>query len=226
MEKNRMSTKDQETTKEVMAQIYYTGHGDPSKIRVFVENGSVTLKGTVPTILSRQVVYDAASGVRGVVSVDNQIRIESPSGDDISEDDTIMERVKNVIEWNPDLGGANIDFKVNNGVVTLEGSVDVFWKKLHAQELVSYIRGVVETINNLSVVPTNRVKDEIIARQVRESLGRNALIETDEVSLKVENGLVTLYGNVKNWATKNAAYFTALRAPGVLHVDNRLNIRP
>lgn len=220
-----MSNTDQDIKKGIVAQIDYISHCDPSKITVSVENGLVTLRGSVPTMLSREAVYDAAISIKGVVSVDNRIRVEFPEGDDFSDDNTIKTRVENVIKWNPDLDGANIDFKVNDGIVQLEGSVDVFWKKIHAQELVSYIRGVIEVRNHLHVVPTRRVKDEIIAKQVMESLRRNSLIKADRVNLKVENGLVTLHGNVENWAEKNAVYFAALHAEGVIHVDNRLNIQ-
>ena len=207
-----------------MAEILYSNHHELSKIIVKVKNGKVILRGAVSSDVSRKVINDIALNIPGVTSVINQIIIEASANSAHSNDDGIKTRIEKLIKWNPDLDGSNISFKIKNGIVSLTGSVDVFWKKQHAKELVSYIKDVVKVINNINIVPTKRIKDEVILESVMDALKRNDLTEDSDISLKVKNGLVTLYGNVKNWATKDAANSAAFYAPVVINLDNRLNI--
>jgi hypothetical protein len=44
-----------------------------------------------------------------------------------------------------------IEVAVNNGKVTLAGSVDQFWKKLKIEEIVSNVPGVYEIVNTLTL---------------------------------------------------------------------------
>lgn len=107
----------------------------------------------------------------------------------------------------------------------MKGTVDSSWKKEKA-ELAAYdIFGAVEVINQLSVVPTKNIADQVIAEQITTALGRNTDVDEDRIDIQVENGHVVLSGSVPNWNMFRSAFETALYTPGVISVDNKLSLR-
>ena len=107
-----------------------------SKISVFVKNGAVTLKGSVPSFLAQKTACDDAWTVSGVVSVDNKLKIEFPAEFIIPNDNDIKSKVENILEWNSEVDASNIRLRVNAGSVTLEGSSDSYWKKVYIEDIV------------------------------------------------------------------------------------------
>jgi hypothetical protein len=53
----------------------------------------------------------------------------------------------------------DIRVSVENGIVTLEGSVDEYWKKGEAERIVRGARGVCHIVNKLAVVPARTVAE-------------------------------------------------------------------
>jgi osmotically-inducible protein OsmY len=125
----------------------------------------------------------------------------------------------------PNIDSSKINVSVAGGVVTLGGTVDNYWKKIQAEEDAYGITGVIDVINELGVVPTEKLSDEVIARNIEAALERNFNVNVDNVTVKVSNGVVTLSGTVANWAAWRAAYNTAAYTSGVINVVDQLSIR-
>jgi hypothetical protein len=70
-----------------------------------------------------------------------------------------------------------------------------------------------------------RRSDERIAEDVNEGLTRNSRLDPSDVEVRVENGEVTLEGEVESRAAKRLAEDIAEAASGVFDVHNRLRIR-
>ena len=70
-----------------------------------------------------------------------------------------------------------------------------------------------------------RRSDDRIAEDVCERFTRNPYLDASEVEVRVEEGEVTLEGEVENRTAKRLAEDIAEAASGVLDVHNRLRIR-
>lgn len=70
------------------------------------------------------------------------------------EDDRIYDQVRMKLANNPDVKGAGIEVKVDQGVVTLLGKVRTDKARSKAESLTHKIKGVKKVINELQVAPT------------------------------------------------------------------------
>ena len=220
-----MAATDEKIKLDVVRQLYWDSRVDGSNINVTVKDGVVVLSGAASSFLERKAAFEDAWSVSGVFSVENHLRVATPTGVPIRGDSEIKVNIEKLLEWNPALEASEIKVSVQSSNVILEGVVDSFWKKVYTEELANGASGVIKVTNNLMVVPTKKVVDETIAKDVTEALQRNAAVNADSVGVKVENGLVTLTGIVENWGAKTAAFFAALYTRGVVHVDDRLSVK-
>lgn len=106
--------------------------------------------------------------------------------------------------------------------MTLEGTLDAFWKKARTQDLVYRMRGVSGLTNKVAVAPTQAYEDEQLAREIINALDRNIIVNVDEINVSVEQGIVYLTGTVTSWAAKRAAYDAARYTQGVKEVVNQI----
>jgi osmotically-inducible protein OsmY len=217
-----MALSDKEIRKRILDELYWDSSLDASKIQVTVDNGRVTLTGTAPTYSARNRATDAACRIRDVIWVDNRItvRYTPPPPADVS----IREMVLDYLAANPDMDRTDIRVSAKKGIVTLEGSVDEYWKKGEADRIACRVRGVCDIVNKLTVVTTRSVADKAIADDVRAALERNFSGSTECLTIRVENGVVTLSGTVPNWAARRAAVTAAEYTRGVLDVIDNLGV--
>ncbi|MEJ2726469.1 MAG: BON domain-containing protein [Deltaproteobacteria bacterium] len=220
-----MAINDEDIKVAVIDQLYWDSRVEASKINVTVEGGEVVLSGSVPSLRARQAAYDDARNVSGVIAVENRMVVEHPETPPVPPDERIQSNVQDVLNWNVTLDARTISVSVKDGVVTLEGTVDSYWEKVSADETVSHVRGVVDVVNKLSVVPAKKLTDEKIAQDIKAALERNVAVNADSLGIAVANGVVTLSGTVRNWGEHTAAFFTALYTKGVVNVDDRLSVK-
>jgi osmotically-inducible protein OsmY len=121
----------------------------------------------------------------------------------------------------------NLEYKVDNGVVTLFGEVTRPILKSDAENAVKKIPGVAQVVNNIKVLPLSPMDNRIRVAEYRAifrsgSLYRYAMGANPSIHIIVENGHVTLKGVVDNQADKNQAYLMANGVPGVFSVTNDL----
>jgi osmotically-inducible protein OsmY len=220
-----MDKMDEEIKKDIVdQQLYWDSRVDASGLTVSVAQGKVLLGGTVTSFLERKAAHEDDSQVPGVNRVENQVTVKLSLSPE--KDSRIRSNVEQVLASNPELIGTDLRVSVNNGHLVLEGLLNDFWKKVHAEELTSHVRGITELTNRISVVLTERFENEQIARGVMSALERHAALTPGEAGVKVGKGVVTLSGNVHDWAAKTAAFLTAVCTKGVVHVDDRLNVTP
>ena len=221
-----MTRKDEDIKRDIVNHLYWDARLDASKISVIVEEGRVRLEGTVPHHLAFRSAVRDVWDVQGVLSVENRMQVVSTEVTIPPTNTELKDSIENILKWNPNTRDADITISmVDEGKVTMEGFVDAYWKKLHAEKLVSDVHGVKEIINKLSVVPTKAFSDEAIAGEVLATLERNAAVDSRAIGIKVERGEVTLTGRVANWGARTAAFYGALYTKGVVHVNDRLTVK-
>jgi osmotically-inducible protein OsmY len=107
--------------------------------------------------------------------------------------------VLDAIRWEPMLSQAKIGVETLNGLVTLSGTVDSYVKKSQAEETVKKVSGVTIIVEKIAVKFANdpKITDEAIALAVQQALKWNWDIPINKLQAEVEDGHVTLEGEVR-----------------------------
>ena len=139
-------------------------------------------------------------------------------------DAELQQDVMNELKWEPTIRAAEIGVGVTDGVVTLSGYVDSFYKKWAAER----VFGVKSVAEELKVRLPGSLKrsDEDLALAVANVLEWNVLVPHDRVKVQVQDGVVTLSGEVDWWYQKDTAEDAVRKLVGVVLVSNRITIKP
>jgi len=121
----------------------------------------------------------------------------------------------------------NLAFRVDGDHVTLEGQVSRPTLKSDAENVVKSIEGVRSVTNNIEVLPTSPMDDQLRRALFQAiysdpSLSRYAWSAVPSIHIIVKNGNVTLEGVVDNETDKNLAGIRANSVPNVFSVKNNL----
>lgn len=212
-------TDDERIKKQVIDQLYWDGRVNAADIKVKVVGGNVTLEGTVPSLRNVMAAHDDVMVIPEVVSIQNNLEVVYPEPE-MPSDSQLSADIMDILQWDPDINEEKIEVIVDNGIVTLKGSVDAYWKKNLVEDHVMDLYGVISLDNKLTVVPTEKQSDEDIASEIMKALERNSMIDEREVDVKVSDGIVALEGTVPNLSARNEATNAALYTPGVVGYNN------
>ncbi|MDR3416775.1 MAG: BON domain-containing protein [Nevskia sp.] len=146
----------------------------------------------------------------------------------MSEDLQLQQRVLEELEYDPAVNAAHIGVSVDQGVVTLSGHVEHLGEKALAAHCARRVKGVKAVAVEIHVkVPTAKKTsdDEIAARAVQILRWALHLPEND-LQITVENGLITLFGEVSWGYQRRQAAECMHQLGGVVGVENRITIKP
>ena len=119
---------------------------------------------------------------------------------------------------------SQIKVLVSNGWITLEGDLEWNYQKQRAEEAVRRLKGVKGVINAIAVKPKATPID--IKLRIEEALKRSAELDAARITVEASGGEVVLKGTVRSWAEREEAERAAWLAPGVMKVDNRIQVKP
>lgn len=210
---------DEKIKKNVVDQLYWDSRVDASDIKVEVNNGSVELTGTVPSLGAKDAAMNTAFLIRGVTAVINSLEVQMVA--EVPTDAELGSEIDSVLLWNPDLDSTKIEASVLDGKVVLKGSVDAYWKKIEAERSVSHVAGVTAVENNLAIVRTEKLADELIADDIMHAFERNIYINPEDIHVEVKEGIVSLSGKVDSIKARNEAIATAQYTHGVMAVEDK-----
>lgn len=194
---------------------------DAETIGVAVEDGIVTLTGSVKSFSEKWAAENAAERVAGVKAVSVELEVQLPS--DYSRTDTDIARAAvDSLRWNVNVPTDRVKATVENGFVTLQGDVDYKFQKKAAEDAVRYLTGVTGLVNQIDVKPS--ASPGAIKDQIEKAFKRSAQLDANQISVRVSGGKVTLSGRVSTWLERDDAEDAAWRAPGVSDVENDLTI--
>jgi osmotically-inducible protein OsmY len=143
-------------------------------------------------------------------------------------DAELQQDVMNELKWESTIKAAEIGVTVKDGVVTLSGYVDSYVKKLVAERAAARVFGVRAVAEEIQVRLPGSLKrsDEDIAGAVANVLEWNVLVPNDRVKVQVQDGLVTLSGEV-DWGYQKFAAEEAVRSlMGVVWFSNQITVKP
>jgi VCBS repeat-containing protein len=131
------------------------------------------------------------------------------------------------LRWEPGVNATDIGATVKDGVVTLEGTVDNFAEKWAAEKAVKRLPGVKALAIELNVkLPgSSERSDSDIARAAENALSWHVLVPYEQMKVSVENGRVTLEGEVDWQFQKSTAEEAVRHLTGVKGVTNLITIK-
>jgi osmotically-inducible protein OsmY len=142
-------------------------------------------------------------------------------------DSQLRQDVIDEFEFDPSFSGEHIGVAVDKNVVTLTGHVNSYAEKLAAIAATRRVKGVRAIAENIEVRYSNQSKtaDDQIAKRASDILNWDVLVPTGVVDVLVEDGWVTLSGNVDRYFQKTAAEDDVRKLSGVRGVTNKITIR-
>lgn len=138
-------------------------------------------------------------------------------------DDALSFLVKKALAKDMELSALDIRVNTLNGVVHLDGVVDVLGDKEYAEKVIREIDGVQDIVNRLSIGMERLVKDDEMAHAVEDRL-----IDKDSdyrrIGVAAKKGVVHLYGEVDNLHEEKEILSTAMDIKGVREVVSHLKL--
>lgn len=148
---------------DVLDELQYEPSVDAAQIGVTAEDGIVTLAGTVKSYAEKWSAARAAERVNGVSAIVDQLQIELPELH-FRDDEDIARAAVNALKWDVTVPDERIKVKVEQGYVTLEGTVDRKYQEaaaLRAIRNLAGIRGITDLITIQPQVSPSPVKATI-----------------------------------------------------------------
>lgn len=146
----------------------------------------------------------------------------------MASDSDIKRKVEDELQWTPDVDPSNIGVALKDGVVALSGVVKSYSEKLEAEYAVKRVAGVVGVANDLEVrLPgIDERQDPDIARDAIAALKNQFPFSAEHIKVAVEDGWVTLEGEVEWNYARSGVRKAVRRIQGVKGVSNLIEVKP
>ncbi|CAA9309497.1 MAG: hypothetical protein AVDCRST_MAG56-6107 [uncultured Cytophagales bacterium] len=223
---------DAQVKAAVQDALAYDPRVNAFNILASVNRGAVTLTGTVENLKAWRAAAEDAQNVAGVRRVTNNLVTRAENAASAA----LEANVDWALSVDPVVDQYQVKTTVTNGLVTLRGTVNTYYEKLHAGNVVADLAGVMGVINNLSVNDTRsylfwtdpdpaataalRKSDATIKKDIQRHIWWSPFVDHKAVTVQVRNGKATLNGTVDSPLEENAAIENAYEGGAVAVVSN------
>lgn len=190
-------------------------------VGVAAKDGVVTLSGHVATYAEKLKAEEVVMGVRGVKAIAEEIEVR-PAGTHATADDEIARRVLEVLRWNTTVPDDRVKVTVQNGWVTLTGSVEWNYQRESASRALQGLAGVRGVANTIRIAPKASPAD--LRNRIEQALKRQAELDALGIAVELADGSVTLRGKVHSLSERRVAEQAVWAAPGVREVRDNLSV--
>jgi osmotically-inducible protein OsmY len=122
-------------------------------------------------------------------------------------------------------GAGEIEVAIDDGVITLEGTVISLSHKRIAGVLAWWAPGCRDVVNSLDVVPPEEDNDDEVVDALRLVLEMDPLVQADQITARCRDYVVTLDGYVRTEEERRKAELDAWSLFAVDKVVNRIEVR-
>jgi len=198
-------------------------------IKIKSTDGAVTVTGIVLDESHKLLAAETVADLPNVKSVDNQLEIKSDPTKNF--DAWLSIKVKSTLLFHRSVS-AKTEVDVKDGIVTLRGNASSQAQRELTTEYAKDIEGVKDVNNNMTVtsnakeLPTagDKIDDSSITAQVKLTLFYHRSTSAINTKVTTTDGIVTLYGKVRNTAELDLATKLANDVNGVKAVKNLITI--
>jgi osmotically-inducible protein OsmY len=212
---------DFQLQQEVMDQLAWEPKLSDTNINVSSRHGIIILSGLVDTYDKKITAEKAALKIAGVKGVAQELEV-IPSKKFKRPDSDIAEAVVNALKWSTSVPDEQIKVKVQDGWVTMTGEVDLPYQIDEARLAVEKIAGIRGFANMVKVKSASIASN--VKTKIEKAFQRSACLEAGNVHVDVEGNKVTLTGTLPSWHAIDEAVEAAWYAPGVMEIENKLEI--
>jgi osmotically-inducible protein OsmY len=212
---------DTEIERDVEAELRWDPEIDDTDIAVKSNKGVVTLSGFVSSYSHKYHAGGTAKRVAGVTALANDLEVRLTPGDGVPDPQLARDTIAALKAELP-MSWDKIKPTVQDGKVSLEGTVEWHYQRERAERALRGLRGVISVRNSIRIRP--RAVASGLKDKIAEAFRRSAQLDADSISIEEHNGEITLRGKVCSWAEREQAFNTAWSAPGVIHVSNEINV--
>jgi osmotically-inducible protein OsmY len=197
-----------------------------ANVKSQVEDGVVTLTGTVDLYQSKLDAAKAARKAAGSQGVRNLIEVAGPNVPDAQLEQKLATKLR-FVRVGYDNTFDYFALGVKDGVVTVEGQDRTGVGRDEAMADIANMPGVKDVIDNVSIEPVSQFDDGLRLRALRaiyrdSVLSKYAMDPARPIRIIVDNGHVTLYGSVDSKMDKDIAGIRANQLFGAFSVQNNL----
>jgi osmotically-inducible protein OsmY len=206
------------------------------------DQGVLTVEAEVDSVAQKRLALECMAGAPGVVGIVDRMHVRpatamSDSGivDDLrrrfAEEPAfgnlkLMERRLGRLDLLRDApgGAGEIDFEVQDGVVTLDGAAPSLTSKRLAGVMAWWVPGVRDVINGMAVEPPEDDAPILIEEAVKLALERDPFVDPGQIRVGVRHSVVRLTGLVRSEAMRDLAEADAWYVFGVDDVINQIEV--
>ena len=192
---------------------------DAAGIGVAVRSGIVTLTGSVGSYAQKVAAEQAVMRVKGVKAIAEELTVRA-NGAGAVDDGLIAERIVNALKWSTLVPDGRVVVTVENGRVTLSGSLDWAYQKRGALDVVRTLKGVTDIEDNIEL--RARLATGDVRTAIEHALRRKAEVGDRVVEVIVKGNEVTLTGRLRSFAERHVFEDAAWSVVGVTKVVDHL----
>ena len=139
----------------------------------------------------------------------------------------LQQDVLSELRYEPSVDASEIGVTAKEGIVSLTGNVKSYAEKYAAVHAAERVAGVKAVADELKIdLPSYHIRDDQdIARATLNALQWDVWVPYDRIKVKVDNGWITLEGEVDYWYQQNAAGKAVRNLAGVRGMTNLITIK-
>jgi len=179
----------------VIAQLDFEPEVNPAGIGVAAEDGVVTLSGSVDDYAQKVAAEKAVKRIIGVKGVANELQVRmmcERTDTDIAKDAICL------LECDVHFLGGKVTVTVDDGLLTLEGTMEWNFQKVAAGKAMQCIRGVKAVANLIEVAPAASTAN--IQKRIEEAPLRSAKVDARQIRVTTRDQVPVPSGNARFWS--------------------------
>jgi osmotically-inducible protein OsmY len=141
---------------------------------------------------------------------------------DKETDGDILEAILRSLKGNTTIPDKQISVTVDQGIVTLVGTVEWEYQRIQAKSAIEKLAGVRSVINLITIRPVCTSSD--IYKKIDEAFHQSATVDAKKIKVEIVGTKVILRGVVRSLAEKEDAENAAMLVPGIKCVESILEI--
>jgi len=210
---------DNDLARYVTEELHWDPKVDSAAIAVSVDDGVVTLRGTIGSFREKRDAQHDAERVYGVKDVKNELDVRILTEHQRSDAD-LRGAVLQAITLDS-LIPATIDAKVDDGIVTLTGKANWQYQRDDAESVTGKLLGVMGIEDEIELIAPGPTPRDV-EHSIKKAMERNAKLDAESVKVESSDGTITLRGTVSSWADHDEAVGAAWAASGVTRVKDHI----
>ncbi len=220
-ENEEAMSNDNDLQRAVLAELHWDPSVTAAHIGVAAHGGVVTLTGHVQAYPEKHAAEMAASRVKDVKAVAEELEVRLPFDIKRSDED-IAGAALDRMAWDVSIPKDAVKVRVEHGWVTLTGEVDHYYQKNAPEQDIHHLFGVLGVSNQVTIKP--QVDTGGISDGIMHALHRSWFFDPSTIQVSAMGGHVTLTGTARSAHDRQVAAATAWASPGVTNVENDLAV--